>query len=72
MGSFVIGVSCLLLAMIPGGASGVATSEGSRSFWPLSLSDIETYLSQIIRPTERKTEPRSGQPSERPVTEQPR
>jgi regulator of protease activity HflC (stomatin/prohibitin superfamily) len=29
-----------------------ATSEGSRSLWPLSLSDIETYLSQIVRPTE--------------------
>jgi regulator of protease activity HflC (stomatin/prohibitin superfamily) len=50
----------------------VATPEGSRSFWPISLSDIETYLSQIIRPTERKTEPRSRQPSERPVAEQPR
>jgi prohibitin 2 len=49
-----------------------ATSEGSRSFWPLSLSDIETYLSQIVRPTEQKTESRSRQPSERPVAEQPR
>jgi regulator of protease activity HflC (stomatin/prohibitin superfamily) len=36
-----------------------ATPEGSRSFWPLSLSDIETYLSGIVRPTERKTEARS-------------
>src|SRR6266566_5259246 len=44
-----------------------ATPEGSRSFWPISLSDIETYLSQIIRPTERKTEPRSKQPSEKPA-----
>jgi regulator of protease activity HflC (stomatin/prohibitin superfamily) len=49
-----------------------ATSEGSRSFWPLSLSDIETYLSQIVRPTEQKAESRSRQPSERPVAEQPR
>jgi regulator of protease activity HflC (stomatin/prohibitin superfamily) len=49
-----------------------ATPEGPRSFWPISLSDIETYLSQIVRPTERKTEPRSRQPSERPVAEQPR
>jgi regulator of protease activity HflC (stomatin/prohibitin superfamily) len=49
-----------------------ATPEGSRSFWPISLADIETYLSQIVRPTERKTEPRSRQPSERPVGEQPR
>jgi regulator of protease activity HflC (stomatin/prohibitin superfamily) len=49
-----------------------ATSEGSRSLWPLSLSDIETYLSQIVRPTEQKTESRSRQPSERPVAERPR
>jgi regulator of protease activity HflC (stomatin/prohibitin superfamily) len=36
-----------------------ATPEGSRSFWPLSLSDIETYLFRIVRPTEPKTEARS-------------
>jgi regulator of protease activity HflC (stomatin/prohibitin superfamily) len=36
-----------------------ATSEGSRSFWPLSLSDIEAYLSWIVRPTEPKTEART-------------
>src|SRR5207247_2213437 len=35
--------------------------EGSRSFWPITLSDIETYLWQIVRPTERTTEPRSRQ-----------
>jgi regulator of protease activity HflC (stomatin/prohibitin superfamily) len=60
---------------IPPASSGTpsaATPEVSRSFWPISLSDIETYLSQIVRPTERKTEPRSRQPSERPVAEQPR
>src|SRR6266576_1620726 len=28
-----------------------ATPDGSRSFWPLSLSDIETYLFRIVRPT---------------------
>jgi hypothetical protein len=49
-----------------------ATQEGSRSLWPISLADIEAYLAQIVRPTERKTEPRSRQPSERPVAEQPR
>jgi regulator of protease activity HflC (stomatin/prohibitin superfamily) len=52
-----------------------ATPEGSRSFWPLSLSDIETYLSRMVRPeptTEPKAEPRTRQPSERPVAEQPR
>jgi regulator of protease activity HflC (stomatin/prohibitin superfamily) len=36
-----------------------AIPEGSRSFWPLSLSDIETYLFRIVRPTEPKTEARS-------------
>ncbi len=35
-----------------------ATPEGARSFWPLSLSDIETYLLRIVRP-EPKTEARS-------------
>src|SRR6516164_865173 len=53
-----------------------ATSQGSRSFWPISwpisLSDIETYLSQIVRPTERGMEARSQRPAERPATEQAR
>jgi regulator of protease activity HflC (stomatin/prohibitin superfamily) len=31
-------------------------SEASRSLWPLSLSDIEAYLSRIVRPTEPKIE----------------
>jgi len=35
-----------------------ATPEGSRSFWPLSLSDIESYLFRIVRP-DPKTEARS-------------
>src|SRR6516225_10900521 len=51
------------------------TPEASRSFWPLTLSDIETYLYRLVRPepkAESKTEPRSRQPSERPVAEQPR
>jgi hypothetical protein len=50
---------------IPPASSGTpaaATSEGSRSFWPISLSDIETYLTQMLLPTER--EPRSRQPSQ--------
>ncbi len=33
--------------------------ERSRSLWPISLSDIETYLTQMLLPTEQKTEPRS-------------
>jgi len=50
------------LERIPPASSGTpsaATSEGSRSFWPLSLSDIEAYLSWIVRPTEPKTEART-------------
>jgi regulator of protease activity HflC (stomatin/prohibitin superfamily) len=46
------------------GTPAAATSEGPRSFWPISLSDIETYLTQMLLPTERKTEPRSRQPSQ--------
>jgi len=64
---------------IPPASSGTpaaATPKGSRPFWPISwpisLSDIETYLSQIVRPTERGTEARSQQPAERPATEQAR
>jgi len=53
------------------GSPSGATPDGSSSFWPLTLSDIETYLYRIIRP-EPKAEPRSRQPSERPVAEQPR
>jgi regulator of protease activity HflC (stomatin/prohibitin superfamily) len=40
------------------GASSAATPEASRSWWPFSLSDIEAYLFQIVRPTEPKTEAR--------------
>jgi regulator of protease activity HflC (stomatin/prohibitin superfamily) len=53
-----------------------ATPEPSRWFWPLSLSDIETYLYRIVRPAEPKTEPkaesRTRQPAEKPVAAQPR
>src|SRR5467141_341610 len=41
------------------GASSAATPDASRSWWPFSLSDIEAYLFQIVRPTEPKTEARS-------------
>src|SRR5437879_10037200 len=41
------------------GASSAATPEASRSWWPFSLSDIEAYLFQIVRPTDPKTEARS-------------
>jgi regulator of protease activity HflC (stomatin/prohibitin superfamily) len=42
------------------GASPAATPEASsRSWWPFSLSGIEAYLLQIVRPAEPKTEARS-------------
>ena len=34
------------------------TNPETRWLWPSSLSDIETYLTQMLLPTERKTEPR--------------
>jgi len=40
------------------------THSETRWLWPISLSDIETYLTQMLLPTERKTEPRSRQPSQ--------
>jgi regulator of protease activity HflC (stomatin/prohibitin superfamily) len=41
------------------GASSAATPEASsRSWWPFSLSNIETYLFQSVRPAEPKTEAR--------------
>ncbi len=45
-------------------ASSGTSPEKSHSLWPISLSDIETYLTQMLLPTERKTEPRSRQPSQ--------
>jgi regulator of protease activity HflC (stomatin/prohibitin superfamily) len=47
------------IAPASSGASSAATPEVSRSWWPFSLSDIEAYLFQIVRPTEPKTEARS-------------
>jgi regulator of protease activity HflC (stomatin/prohibitin superfamily) len=40
------------------------TNPETRWLWPISLSDIETYLTQMLLPTERKTEPRSWQPAQ--------
>jgi regulator of protease activity HflC (stomatin/prohibitin superfamily) len=59
------------------GTPSAAAPEESRSFWPLSLSDIETYLYRVVRPEPKAlepkaAEPRSRQPSERPAAEQPR
>jgi regulator of protease activity HflC (stomatin/prohibitin superfamily) len=38
--------------------SSVATSGGPHSLWPLSLSDIEAYLSQILGTAPKQAEPR--------------
>ena len=38
--------------------SSVATSGGPHSLWPLSLSDIEAYLSQILGRAPKQAEPR--------------
>ena len=60
-----------------GPSASPATSEPPRSLWPLSLSDIEAYLSRIVRPSEPKTgpktekaEPPAKQPSDRPAAAQ--
>src|SRR5262249_60323644 len=57
---------------IGSGTPSAAPPEGPRSLWPLSLSDIEAYLSRVVRSMEPKTEARSRQPSEIPAAEQPR
>ena len=44
-----------------------AGAEGSRSLWPLSLYDIDAFLSRTIRPTESATKPLQKQPAEQPA-----
>src|SRR5262245_7744899 len=43
-----------------------------RSIFPLSLSDIEAFLSRALRSTETKLEPSAKQPVQPPAGEQPR
>lgn len=47
-----------------------AGAEGSPSLWPLSLYDIDAFLSRTIRPTESATKPLEKQPTEQPATPQ--
>jgi regulator of protease activity HflC (stomatin/prohibitin superfamily) len=48
-----------------------AGAEGSRSLWPLSLYDIDAFLSRTIRPTESATKPPlQKQPAEQPAAPQ--
>ena len=72
-----VGLAAVVLSLFVVSFPGTSTPsagilEGSRSFWPITLSDMESYLLQIVRPTQPKTEPRSRQPSEKPVAEQSR
>ena len=48
------------------------TAEEPRSSWTPSLSDIEAFLSRLVRPSEPKAESASKPPAENPVTAQPR
>ncbi|MGZ3311203.1 MAG: hypothetical protein ACXU8R_22060, partial [Xanthobacteraceae bacterium] len=47
-----------------------ASAEGSRSLWPLSLYDIDAFLSRTIRPTESATKRLQKQPAEQPAAPQ--
>jgi hypothetical protein len=46
------------------GTPASAPAEESRSFWPFSLSDIESYLYGLVRP-EPKAEPKAAEPRSR-------
>jgi|EndMetStandDraft_8_1072994.scaffolds.fasta_scaffold11595_3 regulator of protease activity HflC (stomatin/prohibitin superfamily) len=59
-------------------ASSAATPSESRSFWPLSLHDIESFVARMIWPTsepkpdsktDSKTEPSAKPPSEQPAAQ---
>jgi len=56
----------------PAGSPSAALPNESRWLWPLSLHDIETFLSRMARSTESKTEPAAKQPSEAPAAQQAR
>ena len=45
-------------------------AEGSPSLWPLSLYDIDAFLSRTIRPKELATKPLQKQPTEQPAAPQ--
>jgi hypothetical protein len=47
-----------------------AGAEGSPSLWPLSLYDIDAFLSRTIRPAESATKPLQKQPAEQPAAPQ--
>ena len=44
--------------VVSGASAAAVPQASSRSWWPFSLSDIEAYLFQIVRPAEPKTEAR--------------
>jgi regulator of protease activity HflC (stomatin/prohibitin superfamily) len=43
------------------GKTAATAADKSRSFWPLSFSDIETFFARIIRPTEQRSEPQRAE-----------
>ncbi len=49
------------------GTPPAATPEEPRSLWPPTFSNIDAFLSRMVRPTEPKTEPSSKGPSEKPA-----
>jgi regulator of protease activity HflC (stomatin/prohibitin superfamily) len=49
-----------------------AAPEAPRASWPPSLSDVEAFISRMLRPTEPKPESLPKQSAEKPPAEQPR
>jgi regulator of protease activity HflC (stomatin/prohibitin superfamily) len=43
------------------GTTAATAPDKPRSFWPLSLSDIETFFARIVRPTEQRSEPQRAE-----------
>jgi len=43
------------------GKTAATAADKSRSFWPLSFSDIETFFARIMRPTEQRSEPQRAE-----------
>jgi regulator of protease activity HflC (stomatin/prohibitin superfamily) len=43
------------------GTTAATAPDKPHSFWPLSLSDIETFFARIVRPTEQRSEPQRAE-----------
>jgi regulator of protease activity HflC (stomatin/prohibitin superfamily) len=55
-----------------GSAAPAAGAPEERGSWPLSLSDIEAFLSRLVKQAEPGTDSASKQPPEQPAAAQPR